>query len=54
MRQSKLDNITSIYFVVTQVNDMKEIFQERGSATPYFVAYVRHDKIDGIASSICR
>ena len=39
--------------VVTEVNDM-EIFQEQGLATPYFVAYVRHDKIDGIASSICR
>ena len=40
--------------VVTEVAE-KEIFNQRESSkTPYFLAYVRNDKIDAMASPICR
>ena len=40
--------------VITEVAE-KEIFTQRESAkTPYFLAYVRQDKIDAISALICR
>ena len=57
MRQSKLDDITLIYFIVTEVADINEILKERESVlklTPYFVAYMRQDKLDTISVPICR